>query len=131
MNRVWILKESEGTIAGPQAVLDNLKPDHPWDQEHFSMLTLDQKHCLINAHCLFVGGLTECTVDPKIVWKRALLDGAAAVIFAHNHPTGNLEPSAEDHRIHSKLLDGGKILTIRVLDGIIYNEAGDYYAYGT
>jgi len=63
--------------------------------------------------------LAASIVEPRAVFKQAILDNAAAVICLHNHPSGNLEPSREDIRITRQLVDAGKLMGIPVHDHLI------------
>jgi len=67
-------------------------------------------------------------VHPREVWKSALLDSAAAVVFIHNHPSGDPAPSREDRECTNRLVEASKILGIRVLDHIIFGQT-DYYSF--
>ena len=66
--------------------------------------------------------------DPREVFADVIADRAAAVIFAHNHPSGDLQPSEADRRIHDQLTEAGKILGIRVLDHVIVTRKG-YFSF--
>ena len=89
------------------------------EREHFHCLFLDNQHTLIEDARMFSGTIDGASVYPREVVKRALQVNAAAVIFAHNHPSGIAEPSESDKKITDKLKDALKLLDIRVLDHII------------
>ena len=89
------------------------------DREVFSCLFLDSQHRLLRCEDLFLGTLDGAAVYPRVVAVHALRHQAAAVILAHNHPSGVAEPSAADHRITERLCDALALLDIRVLDHII------------
>ncbi|MNY79217.1 hypothetical protein D3C86_2197580 [compost metagenome] len=67
--------------------------------------------------------------DPKIIFKTAIEHNAAFIILAHNHPSGNLKPSAQDINITKKLVEGGKMLDLQVLDHLILTDRA-YYSFG-
>lgn len=90
-----------------------------YDREVFSALWLDAQHRLIAAEHLFVGTLTQASVYPREVARRCLQMNAAAVIFAHNHPGGNAEPSPEDLILTCSLMDTLALFDVRVLDHFI------------
>ncbi len=94
------------------------------ENEVFSCLFLDNRHRLINYQELFNGTIDSASVYPREVVKAALKQNAAAVIFAHNHPSGVAEPSRADIEITAKLKKALALVDIRVLDHII---AGDGY----
>ncbi|MBA6413580.1 DNA repair protein RadC [Parahaliea sp. F7430] len=88
-------------------------------REVFTCLFLDNQHRLLRCEDLFFGTLDGAAVYPREVAVRALEYRAAAVIFAHNHPSGVAEPSAADRRITERLCQALALLDIRVLDHII------------
>lgn len=87
--------------------------------EVFSALFLDAQNRLIHDEVLFHGSLTQTGVYPREVVKRALARNAAAVIFAHNHPSGLAEPSRADELLTRSLRDALALVEVRVLDHII------------
>lgn len=89
------------------------------EREVFAVLFLDSQHQLINYQEMFYGTINSASVHPREVVKAALLANAAAVIFAHNHPSGIAEPSESDKRITTKLIDALKLLDIRTLDHVV------------
>mgnify|MGYP001829029190 CR=1 FL=1 len=88
-------------------------------REVFCCLFLNAQHALISCEDLFLGTLDGAAVYPRVVLQRALKLEAAAVIFAHNHPSGIAEPSAADRRITERLQAALALVDIRVLDHII------------
>jgi len=89
------------------------------DREHFVALLLDGKNRITGIHQVSQGSLNQSIVHPRETLKCAVLASAAAIILAHNHPTGDLTPSREDIEITRRLREAGDILGIRVLDHII------------
>lgn len=89
------------------------------DHEVFGCLFLDNKHCVIEFNELFRGTIDGCSVYPREVVKKALNLNAAAVILAHNHPSGNTDPSEADKTITQRLKDALALIDIRVLDHVI------------
>ena len=92
--------------------------------ETFCVLMLDARHCLIEAVDLFRGTLTQTSVYPREVVKLALAHNAAAVIFAHNHPSGAAEPSMADEMLTRALKDALNLVDIRVLDHFVVPSHG-------
>lgn len=88
-------------------------------QEVFACLFLDNKHRLISFDQLFFGTINGASVHPREVVKRALARNAAAVIFAHNHPSGVSEPSHADILITEQLKQSLQLIDVRVLDHVI------------
>ncbi len=97
-------------------------------REHFVALHLDAKNRIICYDTVSIGSLNASIVHPREVYKAALLSSAAAVIFIHNHPSGDTKPSREDIEITKRLKDAGELLGIRVLDHLIVGETG-YYSF--
>jgi DNA repair protein RadC len=90
--------------------------------EVFSCLLLDNHNRLIHYQPLFYGTLDCASVYPREVVKHVLQHNAAAVIFAHNHPSGVAEPSNSDERITLKLTDALRLIDVRVLDHFIVGD---------
>ena len=88
-------------------------------QEAFTVITLNTKNRVIDRHLVTVGLANASLAHPREVFRPALLDGAAAVIVSHNHPSGDPAPSAEDIRITRQLVEAGKILDVKILDHVI------------
>ena len=95
-------------------------------REVFSCLFLDSQHRVIQCDDLFFGTLDGAAVYPREVVIRALQYSSAAVILAHNHPSGVAEPSAADRRITERLQAALGLLDIRVLDHIIVGRGQEY-----
>jgi DNA repair protein RadC len=90
--------------------------------EVFSCLYLDNRHRVIDYEELFRGTIDGASVHPREVVKRALAHNAAALILAHNHPSGVAEPSEADRRITQRLIDALALVDIRVLDHFIIGD---------
>jgi len=93
-------------------------------QEYFVCLSLNGAHEVIENRVVTVGLLDSNQVHPREVFADPLVDRAAAVIFAHNHPSGNPSPSPEDIALTKRLVDAGKLLGINVLDHLIVTKRG-------
>lgn len=90
-----------------------------FEEEHFSMILLDNKHRVIGFENMFRGTIDGASVYPREVVKTVLAHNAAAVILAHNHPSGNTEPSSADIALTKQLKDSLELIDVRVLDRII------------
>jgi len=88
-------------------------------KEHFLVLCLDTRNRVINYKPVSVGSLDTSVVHPREVFKEAISSNAASVIFVHNHPSGDPEPSKEDIELTKRLAKAGEIIGIDVLDHII------------
>jgi len=93
-------------------------------QESFHVLSLDIRNRLINRHLISLGLADASLVHPREVFRAAVgQDGACALLLAHNHPSGDPTPSAEDLRITRQLVEAGRILDIKVLDHVIIGRS--------
>jgi len=97
-------------------------------QEHFVCISLNGASEVIEKRIVTIGLLNKSPVHPREVFADVIADRAAAVIFVHNHPSGELQPSESDLNIHRQLTESGKILGIQVLDHVIVNRKG-YYSF--
>jgi DNA repair protein RadC len=93
-----------------------------YQHEVFAALFLDQRHRVICFEELFMGTIDGASVYPREVVKKALHYNSAAVIFAHNHPSGVAEPSAADERITRRLIDALALIDVRVLDHFVIGD---------
>ncbi len=98
------------------------------NKEYFLSLHLNSKNQLIREVLVSVGSLSTSIVHPREVFSPAVRDSTAAVIFLHNHPSGDPVPSKEDKDCTSRLHQAGKILGIRVLDHIVLGH-DDYFSF--
>ncbi len=94
------------------------------DREHFKAVFLNTKHHVITVETVSVGSLNSSIVHPRELFKNSIKRSAAALILAHNHPSGDPTPSAEDIEITRRLVEAGNIIGIQVLDHIIIGDHG-------
>jgi len=92
------------------------------DQEHFWVLLLNTRHEVVGVVETSRGGLNAASVEPREVFREAVRRSAHAVILAHNHPSGNPEPSPEDVRLTQVLREAGTLLGVRVLDHLVVGD---------
>jgi DNA repair protein RadC len=111
-------------IGTPADVLPEVSHLIDKKQEYFVCLTLNGAGELIANRVITVGLLNHSPVHPREVFADAITDRAASVIFAHNHPSGNPEPSAQDIGITRQLAEAGSLLGITVQDHIIVAKRG-------
>jgi DNA repair protein RadC len=97
-------------------------------QEHFVCISLNGANEVLQKRIVTIGLVDRSQIHPREVYADVISDRAAAVVFAHNHPSGDLKPSESDLRIHEQLTEAGKILGIRVLDHLIVTRKG-YYSF--
>ena len=116
-------------VSSPEQALAFLLPlyaDLDEDREHLVLLALDTQNRVRGYKVVATGGQAASVVDPKTLFRDALLLGAASIIVAHNHPSGDPTPSSEDLRLTRQLVDGGKVLDLRVHDHIVLGH-GDRF----
>jgi DNA repair protein RadC len=87
--------------------------------EEFWAIALNSGKTVIRARCLFRGSVDACLFHPRDVFRFACLHNAAALIVAHNHPSGNVLPSADDERITQRLLAAAMVFQLPVVDHLI------------
>jgi len=122
---VRVVREPElpfpkSSVERPADALKLLKQGLAWeDREIFAAAILDARNQLIGINTVSVGTLNSSMVHPREVFRPAILMGAASIILAHNHPTGDPSPSREDIELTKRFRDAGEILGIEVLDHLI------------
>lgn len=97
-------------------------------KENFMVAYLNQGNRLIKAERISTGGITATLADPKVIFKKALLKEATAIILCHNHPSGVIKPSKEDKLLTKKLIFAGKVMDISIIDHLIIGENA-YYSF--
>lgn len=117
------MKTANNQLTTSRQVIDflRLKLEHK-EREHFVVLYLNNQNELIKVETLFMGTINAVEIHPREVLKQALKYNAAAVIFAHNHPSGEPQPSNADRNINQKLIEILNIVDIRVLDHIVIGQ---------
>jgi DNA repair protein RadC len=98
------------------------------NREYFLSLHLNSKNQLIREVLVSIGSLSTSVVHPREVFSAAVRDSSAALIFLHNHPSGDPVPSREDRECTQRLVRAGRILGIRILDHIILGH-DDYFSF--
>lgn len=112
-------------IDSPEKAVEQFADIRTKQQEYFVCLTLDGANRLIAKRIVSIGTLTSSLVHPREVYSDAITDRAASVIVAHNHPSGNSEPSQADRDVTERLREAGELLGISLLDHIIITK-GSY-----
>jgi len=125
--RRHLLKETVKIIVA-QDVLPLVADFSGKQQEHFVCISLNGANEVIEKRVVTIGLLDKSPVHPREVFADVIADRAAAVIFVHNHPSGDLQPSQADLRTHDQLTEAAKILGLRVLDHVIVARKG-YYSF--
>ncbi|MFZ2039003.1 MAG: DNA repair protein RadC [Minisyncoccia bacterium] len=123
-----MLKDKKTSILlSPKDVWERMEDIRGSKKEHFVVFYLDSRNQEIHREIVSVGTLNESLVHPREVFENAIKNNAASIIIAHNHPSGDLEPSQADIEITRKLIHAGKILDIRITSHVIVAEGVDYF----
>lgn len=128
---VFYVKEtslSPEYICNPWNIYYRMKDLAKADQETFWVIGYNNQLQEIYNECLFIGGISKCDVDNKILFKRLLMAGASRFIIVHNHPGGKCKPSEYDKRLTDKIKEGSEILDLELLDHIIIAD-DNYYSF--
>ncbi len=115
-------KLDSSTTAAVVAV--ELLKDSP--SEQFVAIMLDTKLKVIGAHVVTIGTLDVSLVHPREAFRAAIITNASAIIFAHNHPSGDCTPSREDMEVFDQMEQAGKHVGINVHDSIVVNSEGEW-----
>jgi DNA repair protein RadC len=120
-----LLKEKPAALyLKPEDIWEKLKDYREHKKEHFIIFYLDSRNREIKNEVVSVGSLNANLVHPREVFEPAVKNLAAQVILAHNHPSGDPEPSEDDLALNKRLAEAGKILGIEVIDHIIIAKSG-------
>lgn len=110
-------------IDSPAAAAAALSQDLMWQtQERFAVVLLDVKNRLIGTQVITIGTATETLAPPREIFREVIRHGATRVVVAHNHPSGNIEPSLQDIDLTRQLLAGAQFLGIPLLDHLILGD---------
>jgi DNA repair protein RadC len=112
------VKNPEGVVKAIRASIQDKA------KEHFKLILLNPRNKIIGISTISVGTLNASLVHPREVFKDAIKHSAASVVLAHNHPSGDPEPSEDDLTITKRLTEAGKILGVEVMDHIIIAKNG-------
>lgn len=96
--------------------------------EQFKILLLNRNNRVLGIFEVSTGGISGTVADPKLIFVAALKANASSIILAHNHPSGNLNPSEQDMRLTKRVKEAGNMLELPVLDHVIVTPEG-YYSF--
>jgi DNA repair protein RadC len=97
-------------------------------QELFYIMLLNRANVILSYHKISEGGMTGTVVDPKIIFRKVLEEGALSLILVHNHPSGNNQPSQADIDLTNKIKDAAKFLDVSLLDHLIFTN-NSYFSF--
>ncbi len=118
----------EISIKTPHDIVPLLRPYALEQQEHFLCVSLNGAHEVLKIHEIGVGTLNRTLIHPREIFAEPVVQRAAAVIVAHNHPSGTASPSAQDVEATKQIMNAGAIMGIQLLDHIIITKT-DYYSF--
>jgi len=123
-----ILREisTDKPLSSPDKVYKYLNEFKDQDREMFIVIGLDTRNIPCYREIVSIGTLNNTVVHPREVFKKAVMLSCNSIILAHNHPSGDPEPSEEDKTTTHQLVEAGKILGIQVLDHVILGRERNY-----
>ena len=124
LSKRYLIDSEQPIIDSPEKAAEQLTDICDKKQEYFVCLTLDGANRLIAKRTITIGTLTSSLVHPREVFADAITDRAASVIVAHNHPSGNLEPSQADILLTQRLINAASLLGIQLIEHIIVSRVG-------
>ena len=121
------INDSKDLIVSDSTSLFNFMAHHLLDLDHeeFWAVYLSNRNKVIAKQRIAMGGQTDMAVDPRIIFRGALECKAVKLAVLHNHPSGNLRPSREDHRLTKTLTDAGNLLNIKLIEHLIVAIGAD------
>lgn len=126
---VNVCKEAKGKITDAKTVYaEAIKLIKDFQKEHFIAFYLNAKNKIIYSEVVSIGTLDSALIHPREIFKPAIVHSAHSVIVAHNHPSGDTAPSAEDNKITEQLKKAGELLNIKILDHVIIG-ANEWFSY--
>ena len=125
--RMKAVNQDEEIIVRSPRDIERLLWDLPnFDRENFVCIFLNTKNKVIGRETIAVGTLNACLIHPREVFKAAIRRGAASIVVAHNHPSGDPTASFEDIQMTRRLVEAGELIGIEVLDHVIIGHHGKF-----
>ena len=122
LGRRFLKDKKSSLILSPKDVWENLKDIRDHKKEHFVIFYLDARNQEIQKETISVGILNANLIHPREVFEPAVRSSAAQILIAHNHPSGDTEPSDDDVKVTKNLIEAGKILGIEIIDHVIISK---------
>ena len=117
-----------GSVRACELLLKNWSDETIELKEEFKILLLNRAHKVLGISVISSGGVSGTLVDPKLIFITALKTNSSGIILAHNHPSGNRQPSQADIQLTRKLVASGKLLELPIIDHIILTASG-YFSF--
>lgn len=124
-SKLPVIQESNEAVEYFRTIWEIDKIEHV---ESFFLMLLNRANKVIGWSKISEGGINGTVADPKVIFQIALKANATSIIVAHNHPSGNKEPSESDERLTKKIKNAGKFLDLNLLDHLILTSE-DYYSF--
>jgi len=121
LSKRYLIKQNK-KIRCAEDIYDELKEYKNKKQEYFIVITIDGASHIIEKRVVFIGTLNRSLIHPREIFADALTDRAAAIIIAHNHPSGQLEASDEDITVTKRVKESAELLGIDLIDHIIFTN---------
>lgn len=115
-------------LLSPQDVVREVGELRVKSQEHLVGLYLNARHELIEKYTISIGGLNKNIIEPREVFRQAIVLPSPFLVLVHNHPSGDVSPSEDDILFTKQLIKAGKLLGCRIIDHIIVSEK-DYFSF--
>lgn len=128
LSRILLQGKKTELYLKPEDVFDRLKDIRDNKKEHFVILYLDTRNQEIKKEIVSIGSLNASLVHPREVFEPAVRNTAAQILIAHNHPSGDTNPSTEDINVSHRLAEAGKIMGIEVIDHVIVSK-NSYFSF--
>ncbi len=129
-----VLRNKKISVRAPEDVakvfqyLLRLEDKIDQDREHLYVMHLDGRYQLKLVELVVVGTMTEAMVHPREIFRRAVIEGSAAITIGHNHPSGEVDPSDNDLTFTRRIHEAGEVLGIPMLDHIVFS-LDNYYSF--
>lgn len=124
LSKRYLIDSDQPIIDSPEKAAEQLADIRDKKQEYFVVMTLDGANRLIAKRTITIGTLTSSLVHPREVFADAIIDRAASIIVAHNHPSGSLNPSIADLQITNRLTESASVIGITLIYHIIITKKG-------
>ena len=124
VSKMEIIRElnSEKSFSSAKDIVQYLDEFRNEDREYFIVIGLDTKNKPIYREIAHIGTANSTLIHPREVFRKAIMMSSVSVIVAHNHPSGDVEPSSEDIKVTKMLKKAGEILEIKLLDHLIISR---------
>ena len=109
--------------------MDNWNPEIIEFVEEFKILLMNRSNSVLGILEISKGGISGTVTDVRVIFQAAIKGNASGIICAHNHPSGNLNPSESDTRLTQKIKEAGNLMDIQLLDHLIISTDDNYYSF--